>query len=97
MLSSQDVNEASNVHVLELQQEVYEISLVYNINNPTEPNVWDGEAHSLSVFRTWEFLEINSKNMFTLLLCMANYIRSKKVLKDKANNILELNRFSKAT
>lgn len=52
MLSSQDVNEASNVHVLELQQEVYEISLVYNINNPTEPNVWDGEAHPLSVFRT---------------------------------------------
>jgi len=38
MLSPQDVNEASNVHVLELQQEVYEISLVYNINKLTEPN-----------------------------------------------------------
>jgi len=52
MLSSQDVNEAINVHVLELQQEVYEISLVYNISKPTEPNAWDGEAHPLFVFRT---------------------------------------------
>ena len=40
-----------------------------------------------------EFLEIDSKNMFTSLLCIANYIRSNKIKKEKANNIPELKNF----
>jgi len=52
-----------------------------------EPNVWDSEAHSISIFESMEFLEIDAKNIFTSLLHMANYIRSRKVKSGSINNI----------
>jgi len=61
------------------QSSYYEVSLAYNIDQLMEPNTWDGEAHSISIFRSMEFLEIDIKNMYTSLLYMVNYIRSKKV------------------
>jgi len=79
-----------------LQQEFYTALLPYNINQLVKPNAWNGETCSISVFRTMEFLEIDSKNIFMLLLCIANYIRNKKVKKGKINNVSELKGFSKA-
>ena len=73
------------------------ILLAYNANYLTEPNIWDSKAHSLFVFRTIEFLEIDLKNMFTSLLYMADFMRSKKTLKDKVNDIPKLKGFDKAT
>lgn len=61
------------------QSSYYEVSLAYNIDQLMEPNTWDGEAYSISIFRSMEFLEIDIKNMYTSLLYMVNYIRSKKV------------------
>ena len=43
-----------------------------------------------------EFLEINSKNMYTSLLCIANFIRSRKVVNSRVNDIPELSGFDKA-
>ena len=43
-----------------------------------------------------EFLEIDSKNIYTSLLYIANFIRSRKVVKGKANEIPELKGFGKA-
>ena len=65
-----------------MQQEFYEVPLSYNINWPVEPNTWNSETRSISVFRIMEFLKINSKNIFISLLHIANYIRNKKVKKD---------------
>jgi len=70
------------------------VLLVYDINQLVEPNTWNGEACSISIFRTMEFLEINLKNIFTSLLPIADYIRNKKIEKDKANDISELKGFS---
>jgi len=42
-----------------------------------------------------EFLEIDSKNIYTSLLYMANFIRTRKVVNGKANNIPELKGFGK--
>ena len=60
-----------------------------------EPNAWDGEVCSISVFGTMEFLEIDMKNIFMLLLHIANYIKNKKVEKGKINDMTELKEFSK--
>ena len=86
-------SETINIPDMCLQQKFYAVLLPYNVNQLVEPNVWDGEVHSVSIFNTMEFLEIDSKNMFTSLLCIANYIRSNKIKKEKANNIPELKNF----
>ena len=75
------------------QHSYYEVPLAYNINQPTEPNTWDGEAHSISIFRFMKFLEIDTKNMFTSLLYIANYI---KVKSGSINNVPQLKGFGEA-
>jgi len=92
----QDESEAINNPNIYSQQEFYVVSLPYNINQLVKPNAWDSETCSISVFGIMEFLKIDSKNMFTLLLCMANYIRNKKVKKGKINDVSELKGFSEA-
>jgi len=42
-----------------------------------------------------KFLEIDSKNIYTSLLYIANFIRTRKVINSKANNIPELKGFGK--
>ena len=59
------------------------VPLSYSINQPVESNAWNGEAYLILIFKTMEFLEINSKNMFISLLYIANYIRNKKVKNKK--------------
>jgi len=61
-----------------------------------EPNAWDGKVHSISIFGFMKFLEIDAKNMYTSLLCMANYIRSRKVKSGSINNVPQLKGFSEA-
>ena len=51
----------------------------------------------IAIFGTIEFMEIDSKNMYTFLLYIANFIRSRKVVNGRANNISELMCFGKAT
>ena len=74
----------------------YEVLLSYNINWPMEPNTWDGKAHPISIFGTIEFIKIDAKNIYTSLLCMADFIRFRKVDTDIINNIKELKRFGNA-
>ena len=44
-----------------------------------------------------EFLEIDAKNMYTSLLHIVNYIRSRKVKSGSINNIPQLKEFGEAT
>jgi len=53
-------------HIPNIQH--FKTPLNYDINSPSEPNSWDGKAYPISIFGHIEFLEINSKNMFTSLL-----------------------------
>jgi len=43
-----------------------------------------------------EILEINSKNMYTSLLQMANFIKNRMVDDSKLNNLKQLQDFGKA-
>jgi len=65
----------------------------YKDNQPVELNSWDKEAHSLLIFRTIEFLDIDSKNISTFLLQMANFIHYRKLKNNTENDILALEGF----
>jgi len=61
-----------------------------------ELNTWNSEAYPISIFGSMEFLEIDAKNMYTSLLCIMNYIRSRKVKSGLINNVLQLKGFGEA-
>ena len=42
-------------------------------------NAWDGDAYPISIFGYMEFLEIDAKNIFTSLLHIADFIRTREV------------------
>ena len=77
------------------QSTYYEVSLSYNINQPTEPNSWDGETYSISIFG-FIFIKTDAKNTYTSLLCMADFIRFRKVDTGVIDNIKELKEFGDA-
>jgi len=61
-----------------------------------ESNAWDSETYSISIFGSMEFLEINAKNMYTLLLHIENYIRLRKIKLGLINDIFQLKYFGEA-
>jgi len=61
-----------------------------------EPNTWNSEAYPISIFGFMKFLEIDVKNMYTSLLCMVNYIRSRKVKSGSINDVSQLKGFGEA-
>ena len=81
---------------ISLQSSHYEVSLAYNIDQPMESNAWDSEAYSIFIFGFMKFLEIDAKNMYTLLLHMENYIRLRKIKLGLINDIFQLKYFGEA-
>ena len=71
-------------------------TIPYEDNQPVELNSWDGEAYPLSIFRTIEFLDTDSKNILTSLLRMANFIRNRKLKNNTENDIPALEGFGQA-
>ena len=88
-------NETNNNSNLCSQQDFYVIILLYDINQLVKPNVWDSKVHPISIFRTMKFFEIHIKNIFTSLLHIENYIRTRKINNGNVNDIPELNGFGK--
>ena len=66
------------------------VLILYNTNQLVEPNAWDGEAYLISILRTMEFLKINSMNMSTLLLHMANFIWNRGIDSNKINGVNQI-------
>ena len=73
-----------------------EIPINYNINALIETNSQNSKIYPILIYSHMEFLKIDFKNIFTSLLHMADYIRSRKVKKDKIENITELQEFEEA-
>ena len=96
---SQCESEANNMTNTYPSQDFMNVLISYNINQPVELNAWDGEAHPISIFGTMEFLKINSMNMTSLLLYMANmanFIRNRSVKCNMVNDIKQLQGFGQA-
>ena len=67
--------------------DVINIQLLYNPDQPTELDLWNGNFHSISLYSSLEHLLSNSNNIKKSLVCMAKYIENKKIKPSQANEI----------
>jgi len=58
-----------------------------------EANSWDGEVHLISIFKTIKFLNIDPKNILTLLLQMANFIKNRNLKGNVKKDLPQLEGF----
>jgi len=65
---------------------IINIQLPYDPNIPTEPNLWSGNFHPISLHGSIEQIASDTKNIKDSLNFMARYILNKKVNPKTANN-----------
>ena len=66
---------------------VINIQISYNPNAPTEPDLWSGNFHSISLHSSIEHIASDTKSIKDSLNFMARYISNKKVNPKTANNL----------
>jgi len=71
-------------------------SILYGENLSMNSNSWDGNALPIFIFSTTEF-QVNSKNMYTSLLHIANFIHNIKLEGKIEKDFLFLSGFGEAT
>ena len=69
------------------EEEVINIQLPYDLQAPTEPDLWSGSFHPISLHRSIKHLTSDSKNIKVSLNFLAKYIRNKQVNSGKANDL----------
>jgi len=82
MLTLQNKNEANKNTYMCPTLDIKNTTIPYNDNQPVESNAWDGKVYPI------EFFNIDSKNISTLLLYMASFIRNRNLKCYIENNIL---------
>ena len=82
-------NEAPPSHVYH-EDEVINIQLPYNPQAPTEPELWSGSFHPISLHSSIEHLASDSKNIKVTLNYLAKYIQNKKANDAKVNDLNNL-------
>ena len=70
-----------------VDDDVINIQLPDNPNAPTEPKLWDGSFHSISLHRSLEHLASDSKNIKDSLNFVAKYISNKQIDPKWSNDI----------
>ena len=65
----------------------YNISLLYNLNGPTEPELWDGNFHPISLHGSIEHLASDAKSIKDSLTFIAKYIGNKQLDLTRSNEI----------
>ena len=63
------------------------ISLLYNPNVPTDPEIWGGNFHPISLHGSIEHIASDAKNIKDFLKFMAKYITNKQINLSRANNL----------
>ena len=63
------------------------IPLPYDPNVPTDPEIWGGSFHPISLHGSIEHIVSNAKNIKNSLKFMAKYISNKQVNSAKANEL----------
>jgi len=61
--------------------------LLYDPNASTEPDLWDGNFHSISLHGYIKYIASDSKNIKDSLNFMARYITNKQVNPVKSNDL----------
>ena len=70
---------------------IINIQLPYNLNVPTEPELWSGIFHPISLHGSIEQITLDTKSIKDSLNFMAKYISNKKVNSGKANDLQDFN------
>lgn len=92
----QSIALALNNSTAEDNGNVFNVQLNYDVNQALDPESWDGDFRAISLHGSMEHLASDIKNIKDLLLRMQNYILSKSIEGDKANNIKDLEGVGKA-
>ena len=82
-------NEATPTHG-QHEEDVINIQLPYDCNAPTEPEIWSGSFHLISLHRSLEHLASDTKNIKATLNFMARYIKNKQISGSAGNNLSDL-------
>ena len=67
------------------------IQLPYDSNTPTDPEIWNGRFHPISLHGSIEHIASNAKNIKDSLKFMAKYISNKQIKLAKANDLMNFN------
>ena len=81
-------SEATAAHGTE-DNDVINIQLQYDLQAPTEPDLWSGSFHPILLHGSIEQIASDTKNIKDSLNFMARYITNKQVNSNKANNLEE--------
>ena len=73
-------------------EDVINIQVLYNLNQPMEPECWDRIFQPISLHGLLEHLPSDVKNIKKLMLCIAKYIENEKININKSNNVPKLKR-----
>jgi len=79
-------NEASPSHAHH-EDDVINIQLPYDPQAPTEPKLWSGSFHPISLYGSVEHFASDSKNIKVTLNFLAKYIQNKQVNGGKTNDL----------
>jgi len=66
---------------------VINIQLPYDLNSPTEPDLWSGSFYPISLHGSIEQIALDTKSIKDSLNFMARYMANKKINLSKANNL----------
>ena len=82
-------NEATLTHAPH-KDDVINIQLLYDLQAPTEPEIWSGSFYLISLHGSIKHFASDSNNIKVTLNFLAKYIQNKQVNSGKAN---DLNKF----
>ena len=67
------------------------IQLPYDLNTPTDPEIWNGSFHPISLHGSIKHIVSDVKNIKDSLKFMAKYISNKQIKPAKANDLMDFN------
>ena len=69
------------------KDDIINVQLPYNPHAPTEPELWSGSFHPISLYGSIEHFASDTKNIKVTLNFLAKYIQGKQVDGNKANDL----------
>ena len=69
------------------EEDIINVQLPYDLQAPTEPDLWSGSFHPISLHGSIEHFALDAKNIKVTLNFLAKYIQGKQVDGNKANDL----------
>ena len=83
------VNNEANPACDSHEDNIINVQLPYNPHAPTEPELWSGSFHPISLHGSIEYFTSDAKNIKVTLNSLAKYIQGKQVDNNKANDLAD--------